>query len=147
MRREEIASLASHKEKGEGIAMITKCQVKCVSAGMSLARDSDAFIRKTPVIFQENLKGLVRKEDFNIQHSELAMHTKAAGKEVLAFFLGPTTAFAIYAEDGDCCGYIYGADIEVLSPGLVDKVREMYGPKPLVWGPTQTPLIPRERKL
>ena len=121
--------------------MATKCQIKCASAGMSLARDSDAFIRKTPVIFEENIRGLVRKEDLNIQYSELAMHTKAAGKEVLAFFLGPTTAFAIYAEDDECCGYIYGADYEVLSPGLVDKVRVIYGPKPLVWGPTQTPLI------
>jgi len=125
----------------------TECQKKCASAGMSLARDSEAFIRKTPVIFQENLRGLVRKEDFNIQHSELAMHTKAAGKEVVAFFLGPTTAFAIYAEDGDCCGYIYGADTEVLSPGLLDKVREVWGPKPLVWGPTQSSLIPRPREV
>lgn len=127
--------------------MATKCQIKCASAGMTLARDSDAFIRKTPVIFEENLRGLVRKEDLKIQSSELAMHTKAADKEVLAFFLGPTTAFAIYAEDDECCGYIYGADREVLSPGLLDKVREMYGPKPLVWGPTQAPLMPRERKL
>ena len=66
--------------------MATKCQIKCASAGMSLARDSDAFIRKTPVIFEENIRGLVRKEDLKIQYSELAMHTKAAGKEVLAFF-------------------------------------------------------------
>jgi len=124
----------------------TECQKKCVSAGMSLARDSDAFIRKTPVIFPENIAGLVKPEDTKIQHSELGMHVKAAGKEVLAFFLGPNTAFAIYAEDGDCCGYIYGADTEVLSPGLLDKVREVWGPKPLVWGPTQSPLIPRQRK-
>lgn len=117
--------------------MATKCQFKCASAGMSLARDSESFIRKTPVIFQENLRGLVSKEDLKIQYSELAMHTKAAGKEVLAFFLSPNLAFAIYAEDVDCCGYIYGGDTELLSPGLLDKVREMFGPKPLVWGPTQ----------
>ncbi|HUV52294.1 MAG TPA: hypothetical protein VMW64_04380 [Dehalococcoidia bacterium] len=121
--------------------MTTKCQIECATAGMLLAKDSEAFVRKTPVIFQENLAGLVRKENLKIQHSELAMHLKAGGKEVLAFFLGPNTAFAIYADEGDGCGYIYGADHEVLSPELVDKAREMWGPKPLVWEPTQPSLI------
>lgn len=105
------------------------CKSKCVSAGMSLWREYDSFsaLGKTAIIFPENLRGLVREEDLKVQHSELGMHTKAAGKNVLAFFLTRNMAFTVFDDGEGCCGYVYGGDVEVLSPQLISKTRELFG--------------------
>ena len=110
--------------------MTTEAQTKCITAGISLFRDYDAMkaIAKSPIIFAENLAGLVRKEDMKIQHSELGMHLKAGGKDVIAFFLTKAGAYAIYGDDSSC-GYIYGSDTEVLAPSLVSKARKVFGPE------------------
>jgi len=110
--------------------MTIESQTKCISSGISLFRDYDSIkaTAKSSIIFPENLAGLVRKEDWKIQHSELGMHLKAAGKDVFAFFLTKAGAYAIYG-DNSGCGYIYGADTEVLAPGLLSKAREVFGPE------------------
>jgi len=110
--------------------MTVENQTKCIQSGINLFRDYDSFkaTAKSSLIFPENLLGLVRKEDLKIQHSELGMHLKAAGKDVLAFFLTKAGAYAIYGDDSSC-GYIYGAGAEVLAPGLLSKAREVFGPE------------------
>jgi len=110
--------------------MATEAQTKCITTGISLFRDYDSMkaMAKSPIIFAENLAGLVRKEDLEIQHSELGMYMKAAGKDVIAFFLTRAGAYVIYGDDSSC-GYIYGSDTEVLAPGLVSKARKVFGPE------------------
>lgn len=106
-----------------------KCYTKCISAGQSLAREHDSFraLCKTPIIYQENLRGLISVDDLQIPHSELAMHTKAAGKEILAFFCTRQMGFVAYKDD-ECCGFTFGRIDELLSPPLRRKVKEMWGP-------------------
>ncbi len=123
--REEISNI------GKEVAERTMCLTKCVSAGQSVTRDHDSFhaLYKTPVIYQENLKGLVRTDDLIIPHSELAMHTGAAGKTILTFFCTPRMAFVVYEDEGGC-GYVDGLNSELLSRPLQDKVKEIWGPEP-----------------
>jgi len=104
---------------------ISEQQSKCTSVGILLANDYESFKRKTPIIFSENMRGLVSKDDLKIQHSELAMHTGAAGKNLIAFFLSPHLAFAVYSDDSSC-GYIYGAADEILSPAVIKKMDERW---------------------
>jgi len=104
---------------------MAKEQSKCASAGIQLSNDYESYKRKTPIVFSEHMRGLVTKDDLKIQHSELAMHTGAAGKNLVAFFLSPHLAFAVYSEDGSC-GYIHGAAAEVLSPALLKNLEERW---------------------
>ena len=103
----------------------------CISAGHTLAREHDSFhaLYKTPIIYQVNVKGLVTSDDLKIPYSELAIHARAAGKEVLAFFCTPQMAFVAYQDDG-CCNYVFGLQDELMSHRLQDKVKEGWGPKP-----------------
>lgn len=110
--------------------MVTESQVKCASAGMAFVRDHVAYRADitTPAIFKDNLRGLVTEEDFKIPHSELAMHTGAAGKEIIALaVVGNRFAIAIYDDGKGGCQYIHGAAGEILQRPLQDKVQQMFG--------------------
>jgi len=100
-------------------------QSKCAGAGIQLSNDYESYKRKTPIVFAGHMHGLVSKDDLKVQHSELAMHTSAAGKNLVAFFLSPHLAIAVYSEDGSC-GYIHGTAAEVLSPALIKKLEEKW---------------------
>jgi hypothetical protein len=108
--------------------MASAKQEDCIMAGMSIFREHESFRAeaKTPIIWQTNLRGLVSKEDFIIPHSELAMHSKAAGQEVLAFFMTRNLAFAAYETADGGCGYVYGRPGEVLQIPLIDRTNEMW---------------------
>ena len=112
---------------------MTEQQSKCAEAGIHLTNDYEAYKRKTPIVFAAQMQNFVSKDDLKVQHSELAMHTGAAGKDAIAFFLSPHLAFAVYSEDGSC-GYIHGTAAEVLSPALIKKLEEKW---PLRTGPSE----------
>ena len=111
--------------------MVTEGQVKCAGAGMAFVRDHQSYRADitTPTIFKDNLRGLVTEEDFKIPHSELAMHSGAAGKEIIALaVVGNRFAIAIYDDGKGGCQFIQGTAGEVLQKPLQDKVQQMFGP-------------------
>lgn len=121
-----MAGEASQRSS-KGIEMATEAQSKCISAGMSLFREHTSFRKASPILFAENLRGLVPVEDLKITHSELAHHVKAAGKDILAFALVGRGSVLVAFDDGEGkCGFTYGGDHELLSPALVDKVNEIW---------------------
>jgi len=103
----------------------------CIAAGMSLIRDLESYNLTTPVVFRDNLKGVVKDTDFKVPSSELALHTKTADKDIIAFaMVGRGGALVAYENDGGC-GYIWGTDTELLSPslrGAADNMFEKRGP-------------------
>ena len=110
--------------------MPTEAQIKCASAGMSLIRDHESYKAEftSPTIFPAtNLRGLVTEEDLKVPWSELAMHTKVAEKEVLAFALvGSATAIVITDDGAGGCEYHRGLQNELLSRKLIEKTNEMF---------------------
>ena len=87
----------------------------CVHAGMTFAHSTK---NKTPW-FPVNVRGLVGKNAFIVPHSELAMHTNAAGGKVVAWVIHDGYAHIVY-QKGEKCGYTDGSDSEVLSKELRD---------------------------
>ncbi len=122
LSKEEISSIAQ-----SAASKVLESQVKCVSAGMTLAREQQSFRKATPIIFRVNLKGLVSEDDLKVPHSELAMHIGAAGRDLIAFALtGTQTGVATY-DKGECaCGFIFGREDELFKPALVEKLTEMW---------------------
>ena len=110
--------------------MDTEAQEKCVGTGMAIIRDNLSFKEATPVLFRSNL--LLKKDAFKVPHSELAMHTKAAGKEIVALFATRNMAFISFANEKGECEYTFGTINEVLSTELVDTLMERYFPKPVI---------------
>jgi len=108
--------------------MATAKNEACIMAGMSLFMEHGAFRAevKTPIVWQANLRGLVAKEDFIIPHSELAIYSKAAGQEVIAFFMTRNMAFAAYERPDGGCGFVYGRLGEVLQNALIDRANDMW---------------------
>ena len=116
---EKIAHAAANK--------VIEGQERCVATGMTLFREHDAFRKATPVIFRVNLKGLVSADDLKIPHSELAMHTGAAGKDLLAFALtGSTTGVATYDAGEGACAFISGHEGEIFHRPLIEKINQMW---------------------
>jgi hypothetical protein len=103
-------------------------QEKCISTGISLLRDNLSFREATPILFRTNLHD-VPDEEFKVPFSELAMHTKAAGKEIAALFSTPRVAFISYIEEDGSCGLTYGSISEVLSPELANRIMSSYFPE------------------
>ncbi len=120
--RKEISNIAQRASD-----KVIESQEKCVSAGMALLREHGAFRKATPIIFRVNLKGLVSADDLKIPHSELAMHTGAAGKDLIAFALtGTQTGVAVY-DNGECgCAFIFGREDEIFHRPLIEKVTQMW---------------------
>ena len=115
----DIAQRAANK--------VMEGQEKCVATGMTLLREHDAFRKATPVIFRVNLKGLVSVDDLKIPHSELAMHTGAAGKDLLALALtGTQTGIASYDAGEGACAFISGLEGEIFHRPLIDKINQMW---------------------
>lgn len=107
--------------------MPTESQEKCVSAGMTLMREHGSFKKATPVVFPINLRGLVTTDDLKVPHSELAMATGAAGKDIIAFALTGKTSGIVAFDDGKGgCEYTFGSDTELFSPALIKKVNEIW---------------------
>jgi len=107
--------------------MATEAQEKCVSAGMTLMREHLAYRKATTVIFPINLRGLVTTDDLKVPHSELAMATGAAGKDIIAFALVGETGGILAFDDGKGgCEFTFGANSELFTPALVKKVNEIW---------------------
>lgn len=109
--------------------MEKECKDKCLSAGISLLREQQSFRAEatTPILFADNVKGLVSAEDMKVPHSELAMHVGAAGKDLLAWVVTRNYAFIVYDDEG-CCEFTHGRIDEVLSPGAVKTTKAHWGP-------------------
>lgn len=106
---------------------MVEAQEKCVSAGISLFREYGSFKKATPILFAENLRGLVSTEDLKITHSELAHHVKAAGKDIIAFTLVGRGSALVAFDDGEGkCGYTFGGEHELFSPALVERVNQIW---------------------
>ena len=103
------------------------CPSKCISAGMSLQRDSDNYRadKSTPVIFKENVRGLVKVDDLKVPHSELAMHSGAAGCDILAWIMTCSGVTVVYEKDG-CCGIAHGLHNELMQQPLIDTTKQMW---------------------
>lgn len=106
------------------------CKPRCISAGMNLMREEWAHKPEasSPVVFAENVAGLVSIDGMKVPHSELAIHTRAAGKKVLAYVLGRNSVYVAY-EDDECCGFTFGLPNELLSNELIETTRDLFGPK------------------
>jgi len=119
----------------------------CVSAGILLAQTHDSFNKATPIIFRDNLKGLVSESDLKLPHSELAMHAGAAGKQILAFALtGTQSGIATYDKGSGQCQFLFGREDELFSPELVKQVGKMWqkrGPGPPVNPQAMNPTMPK----
>lgn len=115
---------------------VLESQQTCIGAGITLAQTHDSFRKATPLIFRDNLRGLVSENDLKIPRSELAMHSGAAGKEILAFALtGTQTGIATFDKGGGRCQYIFGREDELFTPELLNQVNKMWekrGPGPPV---------------
>lgn len=100
---------------------------KCVSAGMQMARDHDSYRgdSSSPVIFRENVRGLVTEDDLKVNYSDLSQHMKAEGKDIVCYMLTCNSAIAIYDKEG-ACGVIHGGKNEVLSQKLIDLTEKMW---------------------
>lgn len=108
---------------------IPKGAEDCAAAGMQLVREHDSFkaTKKTPTIWPNtNLRGLLPVNDMVVPHSELAMHTGAAGARIITCFLTPDGAYAIYTDKDGKCGFIHGRQNEVLQNGLIDKINSLW---------------------
>lgn len=109
--------------------MNTGCKDKCLAAGVWLGREQQTFRADaiSPIIFAENVAGLVTEDDMKVPHSELAMHVGAAGRDILAWVLTGNYAFIVY-DDGNCCSFTHGLPSEVLSPSLAKTTRQTVTP-------------------
>ena len=142
-------SLSETEAKNIGRQMAAKvleCEQTCVGAGITLAQTHESFNKATPIIFRDNLKGLVSEEDLKIPHSELARHSGAAGKEILALALtGTSTGIATYDKGGGRCQFIFGTEGELFTAELRSQVTKMWqkrGPGPRVDPQAMNPTPP-----
>lgn len=100
--------------------------ITCLNAGMVLARDRESFRKASPVIFRENLTGVVTEEELTVPSSELAISSRAAGKDIFAFALvGNTFALVVHDNGAGGCAYLIGNEYDLLSPGLRSKVKDI----------------------
>jgi len=106
---------------------IREDKARCIDAGIRLLRDNLSFKTATPILYKDNLRD-ISPADFKVQSSEVAMFTKAAGKDIVAFFASPGIAFVAFVDDGGC-NYAYGTLNEMLSPNLAKRVRSAYFPE------------------
>lgn len=107
--------------------MANEKKSSCVTAGIALLGDYRSFRKATPIIYPDNVKGLVKTEDLKVPSSELAMHSGADGKDLLAFALtGTSTALIIYNDGEGGCKFLHGSEGEVMPKALVDKVSEIW---------------------
>jgi len=108
--------------------MATEAQEKCVSAGMTLMRENLSYKKATPVIFPINLRGLVTTDDLKVPHSELAMATGAAGRDIIGFSLvGENGGIVAFDDSKGGCDFTFGASSELFTPALIKKVNEIWG--------------------
>ena len=122
LSREEISDIARTAAN-----KVLESQGTCVSAGMTLFRDHDSFRKATPIIFRDNVRGLVSEDNLKVPHSELAMHVGAAGKSLIAFALtGTQTGLATYDKGEGSCGFIFGREDELFRPPLLQTVNQMW---------------------
>ena len=106
---------------------ITAPCITCLNAGMILSRDRESFRKASPVIFRENLKGIITDEELKVPSSELGMATRAADKDIFAFALvGNTFALVVHDNGAGGCAYLVGTEYELLSPTLRTKAKDMY---------------------
>jgi len=107
--------------------MATEAQEKCIEAGMTLMREHLSYRKATPIIFPINLRGLVYGDDLKVPHSELALATGAAGKDILAFALtGKNSGILAFDNGKEGCEFTFGADSELFTPALIKKVNEIW---------------------
>ncbi len=107
--------------------MATEPQEKCVSAGITLMREHLSYRKTTPVIFPVNLRGQVTTDDLKVPHSELAMATGAAGKDIIAFALVGEKGGIVAFDDGKGgCDFTFGADSELFTPVLIKTVSQIW---------------------
>jgi len=93
----------------------------CVSAGINLSKmlsSAKDYISG----FRTNFVGLVPERELKIPYSELSIHTRTSGKDIIAIgcpirnnYL--TYCGVVYSDNGKC-GYVEGKPSEVLSYGL-----------------------------
>ncbi len=120
------------------------CTDACLLEGVSLGMDRERYQGEwkkahpgpemvlVPIIFAENVRGLVPKEDLVVPHSENAMSTGAAGAELLAWTMSHDghQAHVVYKNKDGCCVSAYGTAHELMSPALLRKHGELFGPPP-----------------
>lgn len=87
----------------------------CIEAGIRLGREAGR--RNVTVWYPENVRGLVRQDDLVVPHSELAMHSGAAGAKIQAWACQGNSCLVAYAKNG-ACGFVQGLSSEVMTAGL-----------------------------
>lgn len=106
-----------------------ECKSKCVSVGALLSNSHILFktTNVTPIIYEDNLRGLIKTGDLKVPHSELAEHVGAAGKDIIAFFLtSGGSAHVVYDDGKGCCQFTQGLDSELTTPALRAEVKSMW---------------------
>lgn len=91
---------------------------RCMMAGVSLARYADR--RGQDIGYRESV--WATKDELRVPHSELAMHTGAAGGTIQAWSCGERACMVAYEKNGTC-GTVDGLANEVMTPALQRKFR------------------------
>ena len=108
---------------------IREDRARCVESGIKLLRENESFREATPVLYKDNFHlREIAPVDFKIPYSEAAIHSKAAGRDIIAFFTSRNMAFVAFSDDGGC-GFTYGTTNEMLTPALAKQVREAFFPE------------------
>lgn len=94
------------------MAKKNNCKAECIKAGMALADNAEL------VWFPVNVAGLVKSADLKVPHSELAMHSGAAGRKILAWSIKKKITHIIFKNKKGCCTYAHGLPSELLSHEL-----------------------------
>lgn len=86
-------------------------------AGIQLCRFAEH--RGISILYPENVRGLVPKDDFTVRTTEAAMHARAAGAKILAWAQHKDHSAAVVFEHHDGrVGYAQGTPRELLGPKL-----------------------------
>jgi hypothetical protein len=117
-----------HETKGSVYVSprITKSENDAVGAGEHLARLNGLETwRNASTWYRSNLSGYATDNDLIVPHSELAMHTKAAGKEIMAYKVRDDERWAeVVYKDKKGVGVVSGLPSEVLSISLINKLKK-----------------------
>ena len=104
----------------------------CVAAGASIGQWHERYTEATPkdattpIIYRTNVAGLVSNIDMRVPYSELALHTRAECKEIIAWLLFCNYAHVVYRDDKKGCDIVHGLPEEVMSEALIKRTRDMW---------------------
>lgn len=110
----------------KSVADTMKKLKRCMMSGVTMQKVADMY--KTPVIYTENA---THRKSVKVPHSELAMHSRAAGAEISAVTGAGRMCMVSYITADGRCGTVEGLTSEVMPRDFYDEVKTIN--KFLIW--------------